>query len=268
MHAAIIGIQGGMGRWFTKHLTGLGYTITGFDERGGDNPSTLAEADLVIVAVPIPATAGIIKKTGKHMKPGACLVEIASLKSGTYEALTYAAEQGVDVLCVHPMFGPSTESLEGKTVAVIPVIDSEKEKSETVRLFPGASFEVVEADEHDRLMSIILSLPYLVNLAFASTIENEDLNRLHRLAGTTFALQYTLTQSIVAEKSDLIKAVLGNNFLGETLDRFTENINEWKTDHKFTERHTQLQDALKRDPSFITSHEKRQRAYNAVRLVK
>ena len=147
-----------MGQWLKHHLTGLGHTVSGYDERRDDNPSTLAEADLIIVSVPISVTAEVIRNTVKHMKKGACLMEIASLKTGIHEALLEAASHGFDVLCVHPLFGPSVDNLDGKTVAVIPVMDIECEKAIAARLFPGATLEVVDVCEHDRLMSVILSL--------------------------------------------------------------------------------------------------------------
>lgn len=236
----------------TKHLSSIGYTVSGFDERKGDTPSVLGESDLVIVTVPIQVTAETIKKTVKHIKPGACLMEIASLKSGIHDAILEASESGIDVLCVHPMWGPSTCNLKDKTVAVIPVVEVELEKQKTLELFPSATIEVVDAEEHDRLMSLLLTLPYLVNITIAETIMDEDLELLKRLSGTSFALQYTLAQSIVTEKTELIEALIAYNpYKNAVYDKFNENLHKVfgsVGSPEFRKLHESVKESMKRDP--------------------
>lgn len=268
MHATIIGKEGGMGQWMTKHLKSLGYTVTGFDERRGDNPSILGEADFIIVSVPISATAETIRKTVKHMKPEARLMEIASLKTGIYEAMMEAAESGVDVLCVHPMWGPATETLGGKAVAVIPIHDVEYEKEETLRLFPGTSIEVVDAEEHDRVMSIILSLPYLINLAFAATIKKEDLELLRRLSGSTYAVQYLLALSVSMEKTSLVEGLLGQNKNIENITtKYINSIREVSSavkKKKFNTLHLEIAEKMRDDPVSMDAHRYRQLTFETI----
>ncbi|MFH1180612.1 MAG: prephenate dehydrogenase/arogenate dehydrogenase family protein [Candidatus Bathyarchaeota archaeon] len=270
MFASIIGADGGMGQWLTTHLKRLGFDVTGFDQRRGDDPSVLGKSDLVVVSVPIGVTAEAIRKTVKHMKSGACLMEIASLKSGIHEAMCEAVGLGFDVLCVHPMFGPSATSLEDKTVAVIPVSDIESEIHQTQALFPDASIIQVEPESHDRLMSLILSLPYLVNLALAGTMRDEDLILLRKLSGTSFALQYTLIQSVTAETTSLVQALLSENqFLGESASKFIMNLTEiMKTGgskKEFSELHNEIRASMRRDPIHLKAHSIRQVAYDKIR---
>jgi prephenate dehydrogenase len=269
MQAAIIGVDGGMGQWLSKHLKSLGYSVAGFDERRGDDPSTLSDADLVVVSVPISVTAETIRKTLKHLEHGALLMEIASLKSGIHEAMIEAASQGVDVLSVHPMFGPSIDSLAGKTVAVVPVVDAEHEMENASRFFPGAQIEVVDAEEHDRLMSVILSLPYLINLAFAATLQDEDLPLLRRLSGTSFATQYALSQSIAAEKSNLCYSIIQDNkALKTSLDKFLNSLKEIKeTDNleEFESLHSEIKEALEKDPLHNNVNDIRQRVFELIK---
>jgi prephenate dehydrogenase len=268
MHATIIGKEGGMGQWMTKHLERLGYTVTGFDERRGDKPSILDEAALVVVSVPVLVTAETIRKTVKHMKQGACLMEIASLKTGIHETMREASESGVDVLCVHPMWGPSTETLEGKAVALIPIQDIEHEKEEALRLFPGASIEVVEAEEHDRLMSIILSLPYLINLAFAAITKDEDLTLLRKLSGSTYALQHILALSVSMEKPSLIEGLLSQNQNIENITKkyinSIKNVSSAVKNKKFNALHSEITGMLMNDPLMHEAQRHRQIAFEMI----
>ena len=268
MHAVIIGKEGGMGQWMTKHLESLGYTVTGFDERRGDTPSILGEADLIVLSVPISATAETIRKTVKHMKRGACLMEIASLKTGIHAVMMDASDMGFDVLCVHPMWGPSTENLEGKAVAVIPIHDVEHEKEEALRLFPGASIEVIEVEEHDRLMSIILSLPYLINLAFAAIIKDEDLTLLRKLSGSTYALQYVLALSVSMEKTSLVEGLLSQNKNIQNITaKYINSIKDVSSavkNRKFNALHREITEMMLKDPVSIDAHRCRQIAFETI----
>ena len=270
MSAVIIGIDGGMGKWLKKHLENLSFTVEGFDERRGDDPDIITRADLIVVSVPVGVTADVIKFVVKHMRKDATLMEIASLKSGIHEEMIEASKKGLNVLSVHPMFGPSVTSLEEKTVAVIPVSDIESEITRTRTLFPGASIVPVETEKHDRLMSLILSLPYLVNLALAGTMMNEDLALLRKLSGTSFALQYTLIQSVAAENTSLVYALLSeNSFLGESSERFIENITKILRKTCSVDEFNQLYDEIKRsmgrDAVHDRAHEIRQAAYDRIR---
>lgn len=270
MIASIIGAEGCMGKWLTIHLKGLGHEVHGFNKYTSFEHSILADSDLVIVSVPVGLTAGVIKAAIKHMRKDATIMEIASLKTGIHETMREAAAKGFKTLCVHPMFGPSVTSLEEKTVAVIPVVDVESEKIQVISLFPGASIVVVEPSSHDRLMSLILSLPYLVNLALAGVMKDEDLNLLKRLSGTSFALQYTLIQSVAREKTSLVHALLSeNSFLENSAERFIENLQNIIQVNgsivEFKELHEDIKESLSKDPVYDESHKIRQAAYDTIR---
>ena len=269
MHVTVIGADGGMGQWLTRHLTSIGHDVSGFDERKGDNPSILANADLVIVSVPVGETATVIRSTIKHMRHDAAIMEIASLKTGIHEEMVKALAQGFNALCVHPMFGPSVTSLKDKTVAVIPVSDAESEKKQVKVLFPEASIVAVDAGSHDRLMSLILSLPYMVNLALAGAMKDEDLNLLRRLSGTSFALQYTLIQSVSSETTSLVHALLHENkYLQDSVKKFLENLNEimeaTESRDQFNMLHLDIKESMRRDRKYGEYPNIRQAAYDSI----
>ena len=269
MKAAVIGADGKMGRWLVHHLAGQGYMVHPADLRLGKGERELETADLVVVSVPIRATPGVLYKASSQMKPGAVLAEIASLKEGVLEPLKASAEKGLVPLCVHPMFGPSTERLDNKAVALVPLVDPRREAELAESLFPGADVVAVDAEAHDKYMVAVLSLPYLVNMAFAKALEGMDLRKLRRLGSTTYTLQYTLAQSVVAEKTELIESLLSQNrHLDCVRERFIEAMNqtvESVKDGRFAEAHAGIRDTLEADPSYPYADESRRQAYNAVK---
>lgn len=270
MRATIIGAKGKMGVWLTNHLAKLGHTVVSYDDRKGDSPSVLKEADMVFVSVPVSKTAEMIRSSLRHMTKGAEIIEIASLKIGIHPEMVRAAENGFNALSLHPMFGPSVRDLGEKIVAVVPVVDAVKESRWAAELFPGASIVEVTPERHDRLMVHVLSLPYLVNLALAATMCDTDLDLLKRLAGTSFTVQYTLIQSVAGETTSLVHALLSENrFLEEATEEMISNMMTimGATDSKdeFKALHESIREPLTADSSHIIATELRQAAYNAVK---
>lgn len=270
MIAAVIGAEGKMGVWLQDHLPKIGFDVTCFDKRKGDDPSVLYEVDIIIVSVPVAVTREVIRKTVKHMRKGSILVEISSLKSGVHEEMVKVAGEGFNAVSIHPMFGPSVKDLTGKTVAVVPVLDVKKEKEVAARLFPGATLVEVEPAQHDKLMAHILSLPYLVNMALAATMSDVNLSLLKQLSGTSFALQYTLVQSVAGETTSLVHALLSENkYLGETAEELVSNmrrlLDSVGSKDDFSAIHKQIRAKMMEDPSHVRAPELRQAAYNAVK---
>jgi prephenate dehydrogenase len=269
LKAAVIGTEGKMGRWLVRHLDGLGYAVHPVDLRRGEGERKLETADLVVVSVPIRATPGVLYEASSHMKPGAVLAEIASLKEGVVEPLRASADKGLVPLCVHPMFGPSTVRLDNKAVALVPLVDPRREAELAETLFPGADLVAVDAEAHDDYMAAVLSLPYLVNMAFAKALEGMDLEKLRRLGGTTYTLQYILAQSVVSEKTELVESLLSQNRHLEHMQKgFLEAMNQMTgsvKDERFTEAHAEIRCILETDPSYIYADESRRRAYDAVK---
>ncbi len=258
-----------MGKWLMMHLRGLGYKVIPYDARQGDDPSLLGNSELVIVSVPVHLTPEIIKSSVKHMKEGSTIVEVASVKSGVYEELVKASHTGIKALCLHPMFGPSVRTLKGKTVAVIPVRDAEVEVQRASPLFPEADMVVVDANQHDRYMTRILSVPYLVNMALAATYLDTDLDLMKQLSGTSFSLQYTLTQSITGESSDLIHSLLNENKnMRNATEELISQIRELMTltnRDNFQKHHRAIQKKMSADSFHSEAHHVMQTVSNLIK---
>ncbi len=257
MKAAVIGADGKMGRWLVHHLGRLGHTVHKVDLRTGEGERELETADLLVVSVPIKATPEVLYQASGYMKPGAVLAEIASLKEGVVEPLMASTEKRLVPLCVHPMFGPTAETLDNRAVALVPMVDVGREAELAESLFPGAELVTVEAEAHDAYMAIVLSLPYLINMAFAKTMEGMDLEKLRRLGGTTFTLQYTFAQSVVAENTELVEHLLSqNSHLDDARKAFMEAVKqtvESVKEGRFAETHEDVRRALEADPSFFSA---------------
>ena len=99
----------------------------------------ILKADYVLLCTPTKRTPEIIRLIAKEMQRGAYLIEISSQKFKTAQTLLKTPSR-VNPVCIHPMFGPGTKSIDGKNIIIIPIKDAKKELDITKLLFPKANF--------------------------------------------------------------------------------------------------------------------------------
>lgn len=216
----LIGSGGQMGIWFSKYFVNSGFDVTGFDTESETTTkgvtvaksliSGILKADYVMLCTPTRRTPEIIRLIAKEMKRGSYLIDISSEKSKVMNSLSRTPAK-INPLCVHPMFGPGIRTLKNRNIVSIPVRDAKMELNVVKKLFSGANFVTIDATEHDKKMAIILGLPHLVNLCFASIISKDGRTQLtEKMSGPTFKLQRILSEGIMSESADLIETIISN----------------------------------------------------------
>ena len=131
----IIGL-GAFGRFMAKHLAGH-FTVKGYD-RMRPGPGELAAAgaeqlvparfeevaacDIVVFAVPLEALAETAAAAGRHLRDGALVLDVTSVKMRPVEILSQLPRR-VDVLGTHPLFGPQSgkDGIAGMRIAMCPI---------------------------------------------------------------------------------------------------------------------------------------------------
>lgn len=216
----LIGSGGQMGRWFSKYFVNLGFDVTGFDTESETTTngvkvaksliSGILQADYVMLCTPTRRTPEIIRLIAKEMKRGSYLIDISSEKSKVMNSLSRTPAK-INPICIHPMFGPGIRTLKNRNIVSVPVRDAKMELNVTKKLFSGANFVTIDATEHDKKMAIILGLPHLINLCFASIISKEGRTQLtEKMSGPTFKMQRILSEGIMSESPDSIETIISN----------------------------------------------------------
>lgn len=183
----IVGGAGAMGRWFAAELDGeFDVSIRDADrdaaERlsreegyGLSSPGDAGEFDAVLLAVPIRVVEDVARGVGPEMSEGSLLADVTSVKRGPVEAMRESAGEGVEVLGMHPMFGPTADSLQGQTVILTPVDGGRWfERFEDLLRGRGAHVRVSSPEEHDEMMSVIQGLTHFAYLSFGAALERLD----------------------------------------------------------------------------------------------
>lgn len=200
MKVTIIGGAGGMGRWFAEFFNENGVDIRIVDKSSKteeiakkigvqflnadilkvtegevEGKEDVVDTDVLLVSVPIDITGRVIKRVGPEMHKGSLLMDITSVKRMPVEMMGRFTNEGVEILGTHPLFGPTTKSMRGQTIIFVPLKKGHLyEKIYEMFERKGARIEILTAEEHDEIMSVIQGLTHFILLSFGITLKNLD----------------------------------------------------------------------------------------------
>ena len=205
----IIGGQGQLGRLFGQMFGLSGYRVETLEQ--GDWPRSdeiLADAGLVMVAVPIDITCQIIDRLGKL--PADCLlVDVTSVKAAPLEHML-AVHQG-PVLGLHPMFGPDVASLAKQVIVCCQGRDPAASQwlLDQMTIW-GARLQQVEAKAHDEAMTLIQALRHFATFAYGWHLSREqaNLDRLLSLSSPIYRLELAMVGRLFAQDPHLYADII------------------------------------------------------------
>jgi chorismate mutase/prephenate dehydrogenase len=152
---AIIGGEGGMGRSLNTLFSDLGHRVLIADVETELRPSdAAANADVVLISVPIRETRSVVEQLGPLLRPDALLMDVTSIKTDPMKAMLDATS--ASVVGTHPMFGPGVNTYQGQRVVLCP--GRGEAWFEWVRqMFAARGLVITEAsaEEHDSMMAIV-----------------------------------------------------------------------------------------------------------------
>ncbi len=160
----IVGGTGGMGRLFAGVFARAGHVVTVSGRHAGPAPEDLARAcDVVVVSVPIAATAEVIRRVGPAMASDALLTDLTSLKVAPVREMLAAAS--CEVVGMHPLCGPQVSSLAQQNVVLCP---GRGEQGlawlRDLLTAEGASVVTATPEIHDERMAVVQGLNHVNTL--------------------------------------------------------------------------------------------------------
>lgn len=218
MKVAIIG-AGAMGKWFASFAKQNLGEVTVADintarskkvakevgvKAGKTCEKAVAQADVAIIAVPIEKTPEVVKSMSKAMRAGSLLIDVASVKSDVVQAMN-ELDVDLELVSIHPLFGPGSTTLKGKNFAAVPVKPGklyDQFKNRLTKL--GASITEMGAEEHDRVMAISQCLTHFVLLSYFSALKSMKETKLaEKLSTPMFSTLLELAKAALAGNPDL-----------------------------------------------------------------
>jgi prephenate dehydrogenase len=230
LKVAILGSSGGMGRLFANYFIKKGHTVFGYDPRikaakgleiKNSSIEAVREADLTVIATPLGTEVEVLDEIRNHLKKGSYVIEISSIKQNLAVLKKMIADS--TLLSIHPLFGPKVKSLKNKKMVVIGNVRDAKIVSS---FFPEVNIVNTDAEEHDRMMALMLCLPYALNAAyFAFVLKRLDRWKLESFLTATAEKQMKLAKRVLSQNpSFLAKVLMMNRYSGEYIKEFSDEI--------------------------------------------
>lgn len=264
-----------MGDWFVRYFSKTNKSLLVFDIRSKPShrhhkikvckslEECVALADVVIICVPLDETQTMIQKCIPIMRNGASLIEISSIKYTTYRTLK-TIDRRINLLSIHPMFGPGAVRLSTQKILMIPVKNRRRELSILNALFSNIKIIIINNWKlHDKYMSMLLSLAYYINLIFAQCLTDQDMPILKSLSGSSFAIQSLLSESMLTDEPAMITSLFTENPFAVDLIRkynyHATTLTQYITHHdkrKINSLILEMKDKLSNDIDFNRSYAK------------
>ncbi len=223
----IIGGTRGMGHWFADLLAQEGCTVHVSGRKTALDAREIAKmCDVVVVAVPISATAEVIKLVGPLLTKNKLLMDLTSLKKEPVELML--ASSPAEVVGCHPLFGPALEEISGQNVILCPARGA-KWLSWLKGIFKKNRLVILEStpEKHDQMMAIIQALNHLhtISLGMALDATGIPLTEMNKFSTPIFQAKLDIIKKVFMESPGLYAdMIMRNPDTGRMLDIYKKAL--------------------------------------------
>ncbi len=138
------------------------------------------DADLVILCVPVGACGAIAAEIKPHLKAGAILTDVGSVKGAIVRDVGPHVPPGVHFIPGHPIAGTEhsgpeagfAELYDGRWCILTPLVGSDAAAVAKLKAFweaLGSNVEIMDADHHDLVLGITSHVPHLIAFNIVNT---------------------------------------------------------------------------------------------------
>ncbi len=146
-----------------------------------------ADADLVVLCVPVGAMEVVAREIGPVLKPGATVSDVGSVKAAVIDAVAPYIPEGVHFIPAHPLAGTEhsgprsgfAELFDNRYTIVVPVAGSDPAAVTRIASLwqgMGALVEEMDPEHHDLVLAVTSHTPHLI--AYTMVGVADDLRRV------------------------------------------------------------------------------------------
>ena len=146
------------------------------------NAEAVKDADLVILCIPVGACGAVAAEIGPHLKKGAVVSDVGSVKGAIVREMAPHIPAGVHFVPAHPVAGTEhsgpdsgfPELFINRWCILTPPEGTSAEATEHLRAFwagLGAKVEIMTPDHHDLVLAITSHLPHLIAYTIVGTAD-------------------------------------------------------------------------------------------------
>ena len=146
------------------------------------NVAAVEGADLVIVSVPVGQSGAVAQEIGRHLKPGAIVSDVGSVKASVVRDMAPHIPAGVHFVPAHPVAGTEhsgpdagfAELFVNRWCILTPPPSADPAAVEQLATFwrtLGARVETMTAEHHDLVLAITSHVPHLIAYTIVGTAD-------------------------------------------------------------------------------------------------
>jgi cyclohexadieny/prephenate dehydrogenase len=146
------------------------------------NVEAASGADLVILCIPVGACGAVAAEIAGHLKPGAIISDVGSVKAAVVKDMAPHLPAGVHFVPAHPVAGTEhsgpdsgfAELFINRWCILTPPEGTDASATEKLRAFwaaLGAKVEIMTPEHHDLVLAITSHLPHLIAYTIVGTAD-------------------------------------------------------------------------------------------------
>lgn len=206
------------------------------DEVTETSAAAVAGADLVVMCMPVGSYGTVAAEIGPHLKPGAVLTDVGSVKGAVVRDVAPHVPKTVHFIPSHPIAGTEqsgplsgfAELFENRWFIVTPLPGTDEaviSRLESLWRAMGSDVDRMTPEHHDLVLAIVSHLPHLIaytTVATASDLEEVTKSEVIKYSASGFR-DFT---RIAASDPTMWRDVFLNNreAVLEMLGRFSEEL--------------------------------------------
>lgn len=175
-----------------------------------------ASCDVVVLAAPVPRFQEVLENVAPHLKKGALVLDVCSVKVKPARMMTDVLPAHADIVCTHPLFGPQSakNGIAGLKIVVCPLRGARQEGVAAFLSSLGLEVIVATPEEHDREVAMVQGLTHLIAKVL---VEMEPLPK--RLTTRSFELMMEGVDMVRHDSMELFLAIERDNPFAADLRR-------------------------------------------------
>jgi chorismate mutase/prephenate dehydrogenase len=206
----IVGGDGSMGKYFNTWFSGADYEVRVLGRDDWSHADKLCSGiDLAMISVPIDVTVAVANKLGPHLPPDCILTDVTSIKVPPLESMLQAHKG--PVVGLHPLFGPTTSTLDKQIVVATPGRD-QPACQWLLDQFTAWGSIVIQADaqEHDEIMDVVQALRHFATFSFGQFLRQRgiDLRRTLEFSSPIYRLELVMVGRLFAQDPSLYSEII------------------------------------------------------------
>jgi len=234
------------------------------DNVADDIVTTVANADLVVVSVPVRASGSIAKAIGPHLRPGTIVTDTGSVKQAVIAAMGPHLPEQVHFVPGHPIAGTENTGpdsgfdtlFQGRWCILTPPDGTDPSAVSAIANMwerAGSKVDLMSATHHDMVLAITSHIPHLLAFNIVGTVaELEDQLKLEVIKYSAGGFR-DFTRIAASDPEMWRDIFIGNkDAVLEMLGRFSEDLAalqraiRWEDTEGLESKFTQTRD-IRRD---------------------